>query len=79
MLQVVAAFAQLGDLQERSDRQQALASKAVEVDKSPGFAQCGNPRSHTFWLSLRLPQFIVASNAYQVFFFRFFFSSFHSV
>ena len=30
---VVAAFAQLADLQERSDRQQALASKAVEVDK----------------------------------------------
>eukprot|EP00913_Durusdinium_trenchii_P033717 g31563.t2 len=30
---VVAAFAQLGDLQERSDRQQALATKAVEVDK----------------------------------------------
>eukprot|EP00438_Fugacium_kawagutii_P015059 Skav217582 [mRNA] locus=scaffold129:289187:295677:- [translate_table: standard] len=30
---VVAAFAQLGDMQERSDRQQALASKAVEVDK----------------------------------------------
>lgn len=34
MSKVVAAFAQLGDLQERSDRQQALATKAVEVDKS---------------------------------------------
>lgn len=33
---MVAAFAQLGDLQERSDRQQALATKAVEVDKCLG-------------------------------------------
>ncbi|CAJ1440368.1 unnamed protein product [Effrenium voratum] len=30
---VVAAFAQLNDLQERADRQTALASQAVEVDK----------------------------------------------
>jgi len=30
---VVAAFAQLNDLQERSETQQALAKKAVEVDK----------------------------------------------
>lgn len=37
---VVAAFAQLADLQERSDRQQALASKAVEVDKLLGFFFC---------------------------------------
>ena len=54
MSQVVAAFAQLGDLQERSDRQQALATKAVEVDKSPGFVQ------GECCLTLRLPQFIVA-------------------
>ncbi|CAE7470165.1 gpc1, partial [Symbiodinium necroappetens] len=30
---LVAAFAQLNDLQERGDRQQALAKKAIEVDK----------------------------------------------
>ena len=30
---VVAAFAQLNDLQERGERQQALAKKAIEVDK----------------------------------------------